>query len=128
MNETFKKILFLGIGGFIGSNARYWITRLVTLIGGKSFPAGTLTVNIIGCFFLGFLSGHASGWNLPSNVKLLLGTGLLGALTTFSTFSVETLVLFQKSTPFSAGLNLLLNIIVGLSAAAFGLFLAQKHI
>jgi len=123
-----KKILFLGIGGFVGSNARYWISVLLLNMFGGSFPLGTLTVNSIGCFLLGLLAGSSSAWSIPPGMKLMLGTGFLGALTTFSTFSVETVELFQKSTPFQAVLNTGLNLTVGFVAAAAGIFLSQRSV
>ena len=128
MTEVLKKILFLGIGGFAGSNARYWISILMIRLTGGNFPYGTLAVNSIGCFLLGILAGSSTAWNISPGVKLMLGTGFLGALTTFSTFSVETVELFQKSSSLGAVLNVGLNLGIGFAAAALGLFLTQRHI
>ena len=128
MNSVVSRILFLGLGGFIGSNARYWISVLILRQTGGAFPFATLAVNAAGCFLLGLLAGGSSTWNIPPGVKLMLGTGFLGALTTFSTFSVETVELFQKSNHLSAVLNIGLSLAVGLAAAAFGIFLAQRNV
>ncbi len=128
MTEALRKILFLGIGGFLGSNARYWISVLVIRLSGGTFPLGTLTVNAAGCFLLGLLAGSSSSWNISPGVKLMIGTGFLGALTTFSTFSIETVELFQKSSGFNAVLNVGFNLGIGIAAAAAGLFLTQRHI
>ena len=128
MTDIFKKILFLGIGGFAGSNARYWISLLMLRLTGAAFPFGTLTVNGIGCFLLGLIAGSSASWNISPELKLMLGTGFLGALTTFSTFSVETVELFQKSSHMNAILNIGLNLGIGIAAAAFGIFLSQRHV
>ena len=128
MIEVLKKIMFVGIGGFAGGNARYWISMLMLRITGAHFPAGTLLVNSIGCLLLGLLAGSSAARNIPPELKLLLGTGFLGALTTFSTFSVETIELFQKSSPFEAVLNTGLNLGIGLAAAALGIYLSQRYI
>lgn len=128
MTEVLKKILFLGIGGFAGSNARYWISLLMLKITGGHFPVGTLIVNSIGCLMLGLLAGSSTARNIPPELKLLIGTGFLGALTTFSTFSFETIELFQKSSPLEALLNTGLNLGIGFAAAALGIYLSQRYI
>lgn len=128
MSEALKKIIFLGLGGFAGSNARYWTSVLMIRLAGGSFPYGTFVVNSLGCFLLGLLAGSSTSWNISPGVKLMLGTGFLGALTTFSTFSVETVELFQKGGHWNAVLNVGLNLGIGFAAAAFGLFLMQRSL
>ena len=128
MSAIIKKILFLGVGGFVGSNARYWISVLMIRLTGGNFPFGTLAVNSIGCLLLGMLAGASNTWNISPGVKLMLGTGFLGALTTFSTFSVETVELFEKSSHLSAVLNTGFNLGIGFAAAALGMFLTQRHV
>ncbi len=128
MPTVLKKILFLGIGGFAGSNARYWTSLLMLKLLGGSFPYGTLAVNSIGCFLLGLIAGSSSLARMSPEIKLMLSTGFLGALTTFSTFSVETVELFQKSSHVNALLNTGLNLVIGFGAAALGLYLSQRNI
>ena len=129
MHSVLKRILFLGIGGFAGSNARYWISLLmIRLTGGNNFPFGTLTVNAAGCLLLGLLAGGAAPSRLAPELRLLMGTGFLGALTTFSTFSVETVELFQNGNQLQAFINTALNLGIGFAAAALGLYLAQRNI
>jgi CrcB protein len=128
MTEVLKKILFLGIGGFAGSNARYWVSLLTLRITGGHFPFGTLIVNSTGCLLLGLLAGSSITRNIPPDLKLLIGTGFLGALTTFSTFSVETVELFQKGSPIEAVFNTGLNLGIGFAAAALGIYLSQRYI
>ena len=86
-----KEILIVSIGSFFGGGMRYWISKVVqssTLI---AFPFGTMTVNVLGCLIIGFLTGlnwNGGGWMSPST-KLLLTTGFCGGFTTFSTFMNE---------------------------------------
>jgi CrcB protein len=87
------------------------------------FPWGTFTVNVVGCFVLGLVTGSAAG---PSaHVQLLLGTGLCGALTTYSTFSYETLRLAEDGAGFFAAANVVGSIVAGLGAAFAGTAFAQ---
>lgn len=127
MPIVLKKILFLGIGGFAGSNARYWISMLMFKNFGSKFPFGTLLVNITGCFLLGLIAGGPYfSRTLSTEVKIMISTGFLGALTTFSTFSFETVELFQKSGPATALINLASNLLIGFLAAWGGIVLSQK--
>lgn len=88
------------------------------------FPWGTFTVNVLGCFLLGYLLHAAAiSTNISAATKLALGTGFLGAFTTFSTFGVETVQLWQRS-PMTAIGNVAANIVVGLAAVATGIYLA----
>jgi len=120
-----KKILLLGAGGFVGSNLRYWLTIWAVQVFGTEYPVGTFIVNISGSLFLGFITGVGQeSLFLSAELRLLLGAGMLGALTTFSTFSVETLHLLESGRLASAAGNLLLNVLIGFSAAWAGLQLA----
>ncbi len=122
-----RKILFLGIGGFIGSNLRYWITLLARMIPGSDFPYGTLIVNCAGSFILGFLAFTGlEAVRLDSNLRLFLAAGFTGALTTFSTFSVETFMYMEKTNYKMALLNVLLNLSLGILTASGGYFLAKN--
>lgn len=124
-----KKILALGIGGFIGSNLRYFITLKTHALFGNNFPYGTFAVNILGCFFLGFLAVYGNEVvNLSTNTKLLLGTGMMGALTTFSTFSFETFSLMRHSSYRLAFTSMALNLFLGIIAVWMGFELAKKLI
>lgn len=123
-----QKVLAIGIGGFIGSNLRYWISYLVNANFKTHHFWGTLSVNIIGCIVIGALmSYHLNISELEPNMKLLAITGLLGALTTFSTFSFETLELLQNSRFQLAMINVLMNVFFGLGAVLIG-FEAVKRL
>lgn len=129
MQEILKKILLLGFGGFLGSNSRYWISRLMIHLTGWGYPLGTLVVNAAGSFILGFIAGiPLSSKGLSLELRLLIGTGFLGALTTFSTFSVETVEMFQKGSPATALLNTGLNIGLGFLFAFIGLYLTKRYV
>lgn len=87
-------ILYVGVGGMFGSMLRYWVGWIIPA---TWFPLGTLTVNLVGSFALGALTGLAAKSQLSPTLLLLLGTGLCGGFTTFSTFSNELLVLIQSA-------------------------------
>jgi len=113
-------ILYVGIGGFLGAISRFLIAGFVQKIASILFPAGTLTVNVLGSFLIGFLVMIFENIIAPQ-WKALFITGFLGALTTFSTFSYETVVLIQESLYYKALLNVLLNIILCLAATVVGM-------
>ena len=112
--------LLVALGAAIGAPLRYLTDRLVQTRHDSVFPWGTLTVNVAGSFVLGLLVGmptHAA-WSA------LLGTGFCGALTTYSTFSYETLRLAEEGRGFLAGANVLASLLVGLGAVFLGAELA----
>ncbi|WP_416384813.1 fluoride efflux transporter CrcB [Shewanella sp. TC10] len=110
---SLTNIMFVALGGSIGAVFRYVISILMLQLFGSSFPFGTLLVNILGSFLMGIV--YAIGLetsHLSPEVKAMVGVGLLGALTTFSTFSNETLLLMQEGLFVKAILNVLLNVIL----------------
>ncbi len=111
--------VLVALGAMVGAPMRYLIDRAVTR--DSLFPWGTLTVNVIGSFLLGFLAAAATASNLFS----LLGTGLCGALTTYSTFGYETVRLLQDGARRHALSNVVVSILAGLAAAYVGLLLAR---
>jgi CrcB protein len=108
----------------VGAPLRYLVDRAVQHRHGGPFPAGTLTINLTGSLLLGLLTGLVAHHGLSSEVLTVLGTGLLGAYTTFSTFSYETVRLLEDAAITEAALNVALSLTVGLGAAAAGLGLA----
>jgi CrcB protein len=120
-----KSLLLVGIGGFFGSCARY----LATLALGRHlpwFPFGTLASNAVAALLIGFLIGMERGGLMASlHARPLLVSGLLGGLSTFSSFSLETVELLERSRYAAAGANTLLNLGLSLSLVALGLFLAK---
>lgn len=114
--------LLVVLGAAVGAPLRYLTDRAVQARHDSVFPWGTFTVNVAGSFVLGLLTGVAS-----SRWGLLLGTGLCGALTTYSTFSYETLKLYESGARSYAVANVLGSIAVGLGAAWLGVSLAAAH-
>ncbi|MCP4754457.1 MAG: fluoride efflux transporter CrcB [Proteobacteria bacterium] len=120
-------LLVIGIGGFLGAVSRYVISNSMSVWFGPSFPLGTLTVNAVGSFLLGFLSRYFLEHLVVSElVRISLLIGFLGAFTTFSTFSYESIVLLQEGDFFKAGANILSNGIVCLLLCFIGLQLAKS--
>jgi CrcB protein len=111
-------VLLVFLGGTIGAPARYLIDRYVQRRHESVFPWGTLTVNLIGCLILGLLTGAAH--SLPKETVVFAGTGICGALTTFSTFGFETTRLLEEGSLLEAGLNALASLTLGVLAAAAG--------
>jgi fluoride exporter len=115
-------ILLIGFGGFIGSVMRYlasgYVQQVTKSVG---FPYGTLAVNIIGCFLLGFFAQLAeSRGAFTSETRLFVFVGILGGFTTFSTFGNETLNLARDSQMMNALANVGANVILGLLAVWLG--------
>jgi len=123
MNLTL--LLSVALGGSIGAVMRFGGSYYINKLLGTAFPYGTLGVNILGSFIIGFLALYFEQTISP-NIKALLITGMLGALTTFSTFSLETVTMLQQSLYLKAFLNITLNIIFTLSATILGMLLFKK--
>ncbi|QSX31683.1 fluoride efflux transporter CrcB [Shewanella cyperi] len=113
-------LMFVGLGGAIGAISRYLISILMLQLFGPGFPFGTLAVNVIGSFFMGLVYGLGQVSHISPEFKSLVGVGLLGALTTFSTFSNETLLLMQQGHWLKAGLNVALNLCICLFMVYIG--------
>ncbi|MCM2413073.1 MULTISPECIES: fluoride efflux transporter CrcB [unclassified Streptomyces] len=117
--------LLVIVGAAVGAPLRYLTDRAVQSRHGTAFPWGTFTVNVTGCLVLGLLTGAAAAGAASSHVQLLLGTGLCGALTTYSTFSYETLRLAESGARFQAAANVVASVLAGLGAVFLGLTLAE---
>lgn len=115
-------ILLIGIGGFIGSVLRYLVSGYVQQISkGVGFPYGTLTVNVIGCFIIGFLAQLAETRGVfTTEWRLFVFVGLLGGFTTFSSFGNETFNLARDAQLAGALGNIGANVIIGLAAVWIG--------
>ncbi|MER5625761.1 fluoride efflux transporter CrcB [Streptosporangium sp. NPDC002544] len=117
--------LLVLLGGAVGAPLRYLTDRAVQARHDTVFPWGTFTVNVAGSLILGVLAGAALSGVVGTGVQLLLGTGFCGALTTYSTFSYETLRLAETGAVFFAVANVVASIVAGLGAVFAGLTLAQ---
>ncbi|GAB2776100.1 fluoride efflux transporter CrcB [Streptomyces daliensis] len=117
--------LLIVVGGALGAPLRYLADRAVQTRHDSVFPWGTFAVNAAGSLVLGGLTGAASVGAAGSGTMALLGTGLCGALTTYSTFSYETLRLAERGWRFLALANAVASVLVGLGAVFLGLTLAR---
>ena len=119
-------ILYLGIGTLAGGFSRYFLAGFVYRIFGTTFPYGTLAVNLMGCFIIGFLSAIAEDKSfLGSNGRLLLMTGFCGAFTTFSTFMLETGNLIKDGEMSRAFLNAAVSLIIGFVVFRLGVLIGD---
>ena len=115
-------VLLVALGAAIGAPLRYLSDRAIQARQDSVFPWGTFTVNVVGSLLLGFLIGLP----VDSALTALLGTGFCGALTTYSTFSYETLKLARSGARLLAVANAVGSVLAGLGAAYVGLLLAQS--
>ncbi|MGJ8454242.1 fluoride efflux transporter CrcB [Pseudothermotoga sp. U03pept] len=119
-SSNLMKILAVGFGGFLGSVARYLISLWLSEKYPNSYvPYGTLVANVLGSFLLGVVMEIATYVPMSVSKRLLLTTGIMGGLTTFSTLSYETMALFYSGVYSAAVLNEAINVVLGL-AGAFG--------
>ncbi|RYV01590.1 fluoride efflux transporter CrcB [Shewanella sp. OPT22] len=117
-------LVYVALGGAVGASLRYLISLFMIQVFGTGFPFGTLLVNIIGSFFMGIVYAFGEHMHESHILKAFIGVGMLGALTTFSTFSNETLLLFQRGEWIQAFFNVLLNVGICL----FMVYLGQQFI
>jgi fluoride exporter len=122
-----ERVLLVGIGGFVGSILRYWVSGYVQQVTQSvQFSYGTLAVNLIGCLVIGFLSELADSHGLfTTEMRALVFVGVLGGFTTFSTFGSETLNLLRDGENQLALANIGLQVILGLGAVWLGHVLAS---
>ena len=119
--------LLVGIGGFIGANARFVVARLVGTLFETRFPLGTFVINMSGSFLLGILGTIVAQKVLPNSeaLRLALGIGFLGAFTTFSTFEFETHALLDDGSWLTAATNMVASLFVGLIMVRLGMVTAR---
>jgi CrcB protein len=114
---------WVAIGGAIGSMARYWCTSVADMLFGAAFPWGTLLINIIGSFLIGFffaITGPEGRFDAPVSARLLVMTGICGGYTTFSAFSLQTLTMFQDGAWFRGGSYIVASMVLCLIAVWAG--------
>ncbi|WP_327736181.1 fluoride efflux transporter CrcB [Streptomyces nojiriensis] len=112
--------LLVVAGAAVGAPLRYLLDRAVQARHDSLFPWGTFVVNAAACLVLGSLAGAALAGAASSRLHLLLGAGLCGALSTYSTFSYETLRLAERGRGFLAAANVVMSVLVGLGAVRLG--------
>jgi len=119
------KLLLLVIGGALGAVTRYEVSTLCARTHGSAFPMGTLYVNLAGCFLIGLVFGLGEVRGISPQFRLFFITGFLGALTTFSTYSLETVTNAGNGMAGVALLNIAVNNIGGLALVQAGLLLSR---
>jgi fluoride exporter len=113
-----KNILWIGLGGALGSIVRYGVSLLIS---SKYFPYSTFLVNVMGCFAIGiFMALSLKNQTTFNNYKLFLTTGLCGGFTTFSAFAIENVQLFENGKPLVALIYIALSVVLGIAAAFIG--------
>jgi CrcB protein len=123
--ELLTKTLALSAGGILGVNARYWLGAWITRWLGSSFPWATFFINVSGSFVIGLIAMTLTSMSPHSMLRLLLITGLLGGYTTFSTFTHESVTLWQRG-EWALGLaNLVGSVLAGCAAVILGAALAS---
>jgi len=121
------QVLAIAAGGALGALLRFWVSTAVYAMAGRGFPYGTLAVNILGSLVMGFLYIWLLERTLEgAGMRAFLLIGLLGAFTTFSTFSIETLMLMEGGQYVRALINTLASVVLCVAAAALGVILARQ--
>lgn len=120
-----SKIIAIMIGGGLGASCRHTLFLLVQKISPDNFPYGTLAVNLLGSFLIGFLWGYFEGSRLTPTLRVFIFTGFLGGFTTFSTFAREAMQLFKIGQWKPALAYVLVSNISGVLLVFAGFYLAQ---
>ena len=118
-------LMAVGAGGFVGAILRFLISGFVQKIMPTLFPIGTLSVNILGSFIIGFMVFYFESVVAPYQ-KAIVITGMLGALTTFSTFSFETVTMLQNGLLGRVAINITLNVTLSIVATLLGMMLFKR--
>ncbi len=121
-----NKLLFVALGGAIGSSLRFFLSAIIPKVLGRIFLWGTFSVNVIGSLFIGILWAYFENNLSNYNLKLFLVVGLLGGFTTFSSFSLETINLFKTDGMRSAIIYILATNTFGILAAFGGYYLSKE--
>jgi fluoride exporter len=114
---------WIALGSALGGVARYWSSGFVATHVGETFPFGTIFVNVLGCFIIGFvatLSAPDGRWFIGSDMRQFIMLGILGGYTTFSSFSLQTLNLVRDGEWLWAGFNIVLSVVLCLVAVWLG--------
>lgn len=121
-----RELIFIGLGGFIGTTGRYLLSKIINNTLPTSFPYATLTVNILGSVLIGFIYGYFESKNLINNeLKLFLTIGICGGFTTFSAFAYENFTLLREGNLLYFGLYALSSIFFGIAAIIVGYSLTK---
>ena len=119
-------VIALAVGGALGTNARHWLSVWVREWAGTRFPWGTFLINVSGSFAIGFLAISLDRWVRTPELRLMVITGFLGGYTTFSAYSLETLLLWERGEPIHALAYLGGSALAGLAAVMLGVVLGRQ--
>lgn len=117
-----QSVLLVGLGGFIGSAARYGLSRIPVPV---NFPVMTMIINFLGSFAIGIIYEYVKNKSGSRNAVLFLQTGFCGGFTTFSAFSLETVSLFQNGRTMSGTCYAVLSVVLCMSGTVLGMFLVR---
>ncbi|WGI24564.1 fluoride efflux transporter CrcB [Halomonas alkaliantarctica] len=120
MENGLTSVLLVALGGALGGMSRFAVSNLLARSLGKAFPWGTLAVNASGAFLAGWLLGSLGIASAPSPLWLFTVAGLLGGYTTVSSFSLQTIELWQGGQQFRAGVNVGTTLLLGLAMVTLG--------
>lgn len=120
-----QALIFVGLGGALGAISRYLISIASIKLWGDTFPMGTLIVNVLGCFLIGFFMTSLFTSGKQNNLMPFLIPGLIGGFTTFSTFSYETMTLFTNGAYLKGFLNISLSLVLCFASVALGMFIGK---
>ncbi len=122
-----SQLVYIAAGGATGALMRYWMSNGVYAILGRGFPYGTLTVNVVGSLLMGFCYVFMiERMDVSVEWRAALMIGLLGAFTTFSTFSIETLNLLESGEQLKAALNILLSVTLCIIGCWLGIIVGRN--
>ena len=122
-----SQVIAIAAGGAVGALFRFWMSNGVYALLGRGFPYGTLAVNVLGSLLMGFLYVlMIERMTVSPEVRAAAMVGLLGAFTTFSTFSIETLNLLEQGDVIRATANIVLSVLVCLVAVWFGVLIGRQ--
>lgn len=122
-----KNLILIALGGGAGAVCRHLVSMAGLRLLGPSFPWGTVTVNILGSLLMGiFVEVLAQRLNASSELRYLIATGFLGGFTTFSTFSLDVAVLWERGEPIATAAYVLVSLVLSVSALFVGLYLTRQ--
>jgi len=124
MKEVLLRYLAIGFAGSLGAIARYAVGSQIGRLNYR-FPLGTLVINITGSIFLGWFAAHIVKHPVSNVTSLAIGTGFVGAYTTFSTFMYESNKLADGGAFFLAIMNIVVSLVLGILGVRLGIFLAK---
>jgi CrcB protein len=122
-----ETVLAVFVGGGLGAVLRHFFNNFVMHLWGRDFPLGIMLINIIGSFVMGLLIGlFAHVWDAPQNLRVFLTVGILGGFTTFSSFSLNAVELFQHEQYLSGTIYVLGSVLIGALSLVLGMWLVRN--